>query len=390
MSLLVLWAGTDFTLRLLPLDWLHLLPEHIASRRPGRFRPFIPNLSIVLDPWIGETAMTGNLAPSEFRPPIRFSTDSLGFRKTPGVPPGGPIDLLLFTGRSYAYGGGLSDDETFPAALTRVTGLKTYNGGRFYRDPENLQSLDWLLQALHRPRPGILLLYWEDFDLYLHELDRLPWPSDGPGEALLGASRYSALRAGLQYAKRRAVAWWTVSPLEILSIRAFKFLTGGRILPNPYRSNVAVRHLPDGRRLLLLQQEVDRVLHPPDPADIRRHGDYFASLSSGLARRGLRSYVVLVPNRYSVYGPLIDGAAADPRPHYLDRLEADLRSRGIRVVNALPLLRSTAVQDLASGDLSYYREDHHWTPLGVERIARVAAARIRSQSPSEETTRAVQ
>ena len=37
VSLLVLWALLDIGGRLLPVDWLHVLPEHIATRRPGRY-----------------------------------------------------------------------------------------------------------------------------------------------------------------------------------------------------------------------------------------------------------------------------------------------------------------------------------------------------------------
>ena len=69
VGLLVAWFVVDFGGRFLPVDWLHVLPEHIATRRPGRYSPFIPNLSLRYDPWVGETAMTGNLRPQETRPP---------------------------------------------------------------------------------------------------------------------------------------------------------------------------------------------------------------------------------------------------------------------------------------------------------------------------------
>ena len=376
VAVLAAWAGLDVAGRCFPVDWLHILPEHVAARRPGRFHPFIPNLSLVQDPWIGETALAGNIAPTETRPPVRFGTDSLGFRRTPGVPPGRKIDLLLFGGRSFAYGGGLSDDETFPAALTRASGLRTYNAGHFYWDPETLETLDATLAALGHPRPAVLLIHWEDFDPRLQHIDGAGWPTDGPGEAILGRVRYQEWRDELQYARRRLTAWWNISPLEVLSIRLFKWLSDGRILPNPYAANVAARSLPGGRRLLLLREEIDRAIQPPGDATVRRHADYYAYFRQRLQQRGLAAWVILVPNRYSLYGPLTDGPAAVPGPAYLDRLEAALASRGVNVVNGLRVLGPHAAADLATGRMSFYREDHHWSPLGVERIAAATAGAL--------------
>src|ERR1035438_4367427 len=78
VTTLILWLALDILPRFLPVSWLHILPEHVATRRPGKFTPFIPNLTIRYDPWIGETAMTGNLQPMETRTALTFSTDSLG------------------------------------------------------------------------------------------------------------------------------------------------------------------------------------------------------------------------------------------------------------------------------------------------------------------------
>lgn len=385
---LAIWALLDIGLRFMPLDRLHILPEHIATRHPAKYAPFIPNLTLRYDPWVGETAMTGNVKPIETRPPIQFSTDSLGFRLTPGVPPDGKVDALLFAGASFAYGGGLSDDETFPAVFTRQTNLRMYNGGHFYWDPQGLDALDWLLANLGGQRPAIVLLEWEQFDHDRAQLDGLPWRVDAQGAALLGQNRYREFRTDVQYAKRYLTSLWTVSPIEIGSIRFFKAIANDRVLPNPYKESIAARSLGDGRRLLMLKDEVNRVLHAPSENQTRQHADYFAYFRKRLAERGLDMYVVLVPNKYTLYGSVIDNIGIEPGKAYLDRLEIELLRRNVKTVNGLTALRTGVAGEIASGDLSLYREDHHWNPKGAARLASVLASRFQADGKLTRTVEA--
>jgi hypothetical protein len=373
VSCLALWILLDLGGRFMPVEWLHILPEHIATRRPPLHAPFIPNLSIHYDPWVGETAMKGNLTPTETRPAVQFSTDNLGFRLTPGVSARDKVDVLLTSGASFSYGGGLSDTETFSAVFRRETGLKTYNGGRFFWDLQTFDELDWLLARLGNRHPAVFLIYWEDLDFHRSQLDGLHWPTDRPGERVLGKIRYHQIRTAVQDAKRAFTAFWNISPLEVLSIRFYKALANGRILPNRYERSVEQRTLPDGRRLLLLDEETAQVLHPPGPAIVNQRADYFEYYKQSLTLRGCDMFVILLPNKYTLYGPALDRERDwSPLP-YIDRLEDELVRRGIPVLNGLTVLRPFVAADLASGQLSFYREDHHWSPLGVRRISAAAA-----------------
>ncbi len=390
-SCLILWAALDVVPRFLPVEWLHILPEHVVTRRPGKFHPFIPNAHVHYDPWVGETVMEANLPPTETRPPIDFSTDRLGFRATPGVPPDGKIDLLLFSGASFAYGGGLSDTETLPAVMTRETGLRMYNGGHFWWDPQNLRALDWLLGRFPGQHPVVVLLEWEQFTHRLSEVEGAPWKTDRIGTALLGHDRYWDLRTEAQFVKRYLTGVWNISPLEVLSIRLFKRISDDRILPNRYRDSVAAFRTPRGDRLLCLKQEVERAQDPPSDAFVARQVAYFTEFQRRLAERGLRSYVMLIPNKYTLYGHLVDPAAPGG-PRYLDRLARALETRGIPVVNGLRVLEPYAAGDLATGDTCLYREDHHWTAKGVRILAAALAGRLRTDGilNRDRTTNAVQ
>lgn len=366
--LLLLWAAVDLIGRLGPVEWLHILPEHVATRCPGHYYPFIPNLRLREDPWVGETATTGNLPPQETRSPVTFSTDAKGFRLTPGVPPDGDVDLVLFSGSSFAYGGGLSDDQTFPAVFTQKTGRRMYNGGHFWWDPQDLPSLDWLLDNLKGPRSAVVMLAWEDADFVPAHLSGAQWPGARLARPLVGEKRNARLAGWYEYGRRYLNAIWNISPLEVLSIRSFKKVSNDRILPNPYKAAVVPEKLPNGEDLLYLREEVNRVEHPPSDAVVKQHGDYFEMVAKHLAARNVDMYVILLPNRYTVYQPFTNPARTS-RERYLDRMQRELEGRGIKVYNSLPLLQSHAAEDVASGKLSFYREDHHWSPLGVEHIA---------------------
>jgi hypothetical protein len=376
----------DVGLRLLPIDWLGINPVQVATRKPGRYSPFIPNLELSHAGLPGELALMANLPPSEVRSPIRFTTDGLGFRATPG-PTGKPVEILVFEGDSFTFGAALSDDETLPAALARELGVRVYNGGRFFTDPERLVELDWLLDRLgNRPRTMLYVLM-ETVDLSAAaDYDR--GRVDQAGRRLLGASTYFQVKDDLRYANRFLKLWTQISPLGIVSQRTFKRLANDSIRPNSYKEHVEERRFPDGRRFLLEQRYLDRHLNPPDERTTRNTADYLASFRDQVRARGLDFWVLLVPEALSVYEPWLlraDEKAAG-RPAYLDQLERQLLVRGLNVINGLAVLRPLAAEDVAAGNLSYFREDLHWTPLGVNRIAGAAASALGQTSATSAQT----
>jgi hypothetical protein len=379
---LVVWALLDVGLRLLPLNWLHINPVQVATRIPGRYSPFIPNLRLNHNHPVGELALMGNLPPSETRPPIRFTTDRLGFRATPG-PASAGTEILLFEGDSFTFGASLSDEETLAAELARQLNTAVYNGGRFFTDPERLIELDWLLDRLPRKPQTMVYVLMETVDLNpTRNYDQ--GAIDRIGPTVVGASAYSSAKDDLRYANRFFRLWWQISPLKITAQRAFKWLADDAKLPNSYRRSLEERSLPDGRRFLIERRYIDRHLNPPDQRTTVTTARYLAGFAEQVRQRGMDFWVLLVPEALSLYGPWLltaEESRGANRPAYLDRLGHVLASQGLQVINGLAVLRPWAAEDIATGDLAYYREDHHWTPLGVSRIAAAIAGALKNGGP---------
>jgi hypothetical protein len=88
--------------------------------------------------------------------------------------------------------------------------------------------------------------------------------------------------------------------------------------------------------------------------------------------------VLLVPTKYEVYAPLLKKPPPAPAVSRLDRLEAKLRERGVRVVNLGPVFEARAADELAHGRTLYWKDDTHWGPVGID----LAASEIAKAWPS--------
>jgi hypothetical protein len=148
------------------------------------------------------------------------------------------------------------------------------------------------------------------------------------------------------------------------------------ILPNAYKDAALKMELPDGKPILMLKEEVNRVVKQPDDAMVERNVAYFVHFQQHLAERGNAMYVMVMPNKYTLYGPLLHAPGAALPVPYVDRVEASMNAKGIKTLNVLHLLQPYAAADITTDRMSYYREDHHWTPLGVRRIVDAFAAKF--------------
>ena len=386
---LAAWLVVDIGARFLPLSWFRIPVLLQAIRFPPPHAPFAPNVRLRSARYEGETALAANRPATERRPPLAFSTDALGFRRNPYLAPGGASDVLFLLGASFTYGAGLSDEETLPAAFTRISGVGAYNGGRFHTDDRtDLRKLDWLLARLPA-RPGVAVLVYLDYENFE------PPPPPGRSRVVAAAERVSPAlvpaaegvsvgRRRAQWLREVAARWLRVSPLDVASTRLLKALGDDRLLPNQYAEQVAEMRLPDGSPLLFREFELGIARRARSNANVDATADYFAWWRDALARRGIESRVLLVPTRYTLYGPWLDQgrqrAAAARAAEELGAVERALSARGVRSINALPVLGPRVESEVRSGVLSFYREDNHWNAWGVQQVAHTVAAALAAEN----------
>jgi hypothetical protein len=156
----------------------------------------------------------------------------------------------------------------------------------------------------------------------------------------------------------------SVSPLQILAQRAMKTVEDSRLLPNSHARDVVSGRLRNGDVMLFLHEEVDKRV---SESEGEREVEYFTRLSHELHKDKLRLLVLIVPTKYTVYGPLLletipsarDGASRS------EKVEQALRAGNIDVLNLTAALRRRAAEDLVGGEYVYYRDDTHWNARGI-------------------------
>jgi len=120
-------------------------------------------------------------------------------------------------------------------------------------------------------------------------------------------------------------------------------------------------------------------VNSPDAA-VARWADFFCRLSRELGRDGLEPVVVIVPEKFTVYAPLL----AWPRTPaegdvLLEQLERRLREMFVRVVNVAPAFRAAAAELAEHHQYIYWQDDTHWNECGVT----IAVAEFRAQIGSQ-------
>jgi hypothetical protein len=301
--------------------------------------------------------------------------------------------LLVMGGSSFGYGYGLSDEHTLSAVLQRELQTPVFNGSRFFTDPDGLVELDDLLRQMPVKPESVVFLHLEQQNLFLRGNDN-PYPeAEQPprqslqklGHETIGPLAYRSLEERYVTFKRSFGTWLRLSPLRIMATRWQKALANDRILPNSGKAGVTALQLTNGRRILFEYYEWRRATSKRPREKITGTVEYLAWMKDRLNERGLRMYVVTVPDKASVYRDSLVGRAdvmqqlhQSNGAEYLTDLHSALSARGVNAIDGLAVLRRTAAADIADGRLTYYLDDAHWNALGVERIGRAAARTIAS------------
>jgi hypothetical protein len=168
------------------------------------------------------------------------------------------------------------------------------------------------------------------------------------------------------------------TPAEIISQRAVKLAENDVLLPNPFAKDVIRRTLRNGDEMLFAPADLDAFGHVDQLSSAWL--SYLTKFASQVADRKLRMVVLLVPNKYTVYGSLVSGAPA-PREgeRLLDAIEAELNAAGMPVVNITSTFQRVASESLMQRDYLYWRDDMHWNARGINLAAEELTKRMPRQ-----------
>jgi acetyltransferase AlgX (SGNH hydrolase-like protein) len=359
-SILVASLILDVALRFVPYERVYYHAWEAASLFATADGSFAPNFRFDSNLSYGDLTMIGN------RPGFRhyyrevFTTDEFGFRNSPSGGTG-EMPAAILIGDSFAVGASNSDEDTLSAQLTsRLSNRWVYNGASA-RPQWNATKK--LIQRLHM-RGGLVI--WQ-------VSERVPLPGSVRMEETYNHRilPITAPPINPSYRILQRLNIWTdsllaYSPLRSFLSSAFRKMENGVWLPNPSENLVAVGHLRNGDSMLFLESEVDNFYEPKYDSPI-----YLSEISALVHRSGNELLVLLVPDKYGVYYPLLRDERRSPPEggSHLNLLEEDLHHLGIPVLNLTAPLRSQAAEGLQRREYNYRLDDTHWNRLGIQTAA---------------------
>jgi hypothetical protein len=331
-ALLFLVFLADIGARFLPVDPLTFRGWEALSRYRPPGAAFEPNRRYVQARSYGDSAAMGNLPELRQYRPETFTTDARGFRNT-STAGAAPVAAIL-AGDSFAVGSGVADHDTLSVTLSRQLGCSVYNAAGMDPDPDRLRAL---AAELGLSRGLVLHAYAEDVEA----------PTVPPGGKRALNQTIAAATASVDRAIGLVRGFLLVSPLRILSERAFKRLANDRILPNSYASSVIKGTLRNGDPMLFIASRVARVR-----GDRSVSAAYWLWMQQELQAAGLGLVVVLIPSKYTVYRDLLVDQPQRERGEagFLEQLEHALRAANVPVLNLTRALSAEAARRAARHD----------------------------------------
>ena len=338
--ILLIWAVLDIGLRLAPPQWYSFRLHEIAMvTGPHEVGPFRTNWTYQNSHAHGDLASLSNCAECRQYRPMKIHVDSRGFANPVSS---GPYDAILI-GDSFGIGAEQPEGATLAAQISLRTGLSVYNACSPVRaiSHENLMTL---IDQLGMTQ-GTVFFELMDWSLgFFSQAQKDPVPH--------GYDRWSS---NLEY-----------SPLTNISRDLVGRLYNGELMPNPYSGNVIRMALPDGKPILF---QLDDIQNGTTDAP-KLWAKYLRVLKGELETRNFRLIVILVPSKYTVYQPLIRGAAPTNKSAQFEQLRNQLSD--LPVVNTTPALQQAAASAIDNDFLLYWRDDTHWNAEGV----RIAADQV--------------
>lgn len=347
-ALVALLALADLGARFVPLRRLAFRPWEALREPAGRGAPFLPGRRAEWRPHGDLAALGGVPFPADRRREV-FTTDAAGFRNSGNMSGDGPVGVVVL-GDSFIAGAGLSDEDTLAARLRETAGPRVFNAGGL--PVWTRERLDEVL-AISGLGAGGVVVYG------LSEPASLPF---APTPRRAGAGRAAPLPEG-------PGSDLGVSRLGILARRlGSRLAAAARLSPG---GDVVRRRLANGDAMLFLGTRSGA----PEPVTADAV-ESWAELREDLGARGIGLLVLLIPGKDVVYEDLLSEPLPPRPPSAAAALARALARRGVPVLDLGPGLRSAARAGLASRRYVYWRDDTHWSPLGVRVAAKELAASL--------------
>jgi hypothetical protein len=343
----------DFSARFFTIDALAFRGWEALVRYRAPCGPFRANAVYNNPASYGDLSVLGNLPQYRIYHPEIFTTDAHGVRRNSrrGEPHQDYKVILL--GDSMAVGSSVNDEETLAARLQAELAVGVYNGGTPGQMTLDIPEILQLARNLNMTEGTVIYQY----------IGRGPLPALAQ---LAGQSAFSC--ADWQnWLTNLYEGFVDTSPLKIMAQKLIRSLQNDAILPNIYRAEVAVRRLTDGNTILFFPPDVSNysATRSVDLTGVRY-------LATELGKNKLRLVVVLVPDKFVVYEPML--IEPDRAQHhgalYLNMVEQSLKETGIPVINLTRFMKDKAGEYYARKQYLYWRDDTHWNVEGIKLAAK--------------------
>lgn len=359
LFLFFLLLVVDFGSRLVGVHKYLFRPREGAVMHPDSVGCFQKNFHLTIDRSYGDLSSMGNMSDVRVYRREEFHSDACGNRNVPSLLER-RSDVVLW-GDSFFAGDGNSDENILSVQLEKALGAPVYNGASV--GPQFMRALFHRLKQ----RQG-----WLVVDL----LERLDYGD--PGKSLSLDEEDVCVNVPAEIAKQRSKddlkTTLAISPAKVWGLGLLKKLQNDQILPNPYKQNVFRRQLRGGEMFLFLGWE------GPRKGEAEGALKYARWMQDEAAKEGVRTLIVLIPNKYTVYSPLFKEL---PQPGfarggtYLQNIERLLVAAGIPVLNLTEIMRKHAAEAYAAGRFIYWPDDTHWNPEGIFYAAQSIADRLK-------------
>jgi len=294
---------------------------------------------------------------------VRYRYDQNGFRNRPD-PQAAEIVVL---GDSFVEGWGVTASELVTSRLAADLGRPVVNLGQSWYGPQ--QELEVLRRYALPLHPRVCV--WAFFE----------------GNDLQDVERYEkALPVWPELSRRNhSFALRSFTRNALYALRRLGRTAGGQDATGTLAYPFGVLRQGDGREVRMYFEYPAHRLSPQEIADLGVVRRVLGEAGERCRRQGARLLVVFVPSKDRIYLDRVRFAAgAEPRGwqgrwksnDLPDRLAAIVRqaSPGAGFLDLTPVFRQRAAQ----GEVLYFLQDSHWSPLGHAAAAAAIAARLRS------------